>query len=176
MLRDKHTLPSVVQKTSSVATSKSSLLGASVKHRRGSSQISAASSRSTSPQLSRQAAHHHLKQVILSVLQIPPKKQFMNLSDSDSIHDRNSGHQQGSIFSFLLFNFDSKFSTPRLLFQQLIEYVPRENISQIVPTHVRPALEMEVREEKQRGMVRFVVAEGAGTREIRRRMAAVCYK
>ena len=38
---------------------------------------------------------------------------------------------------------------------------------------VRPALEMEPRKEEQRGVVRFLVAEGAGTREIHRRMSAV---
>ena len=34
---------------------------------------------------------------------------------------------------------------------------------------VRPALEMEARKEEQRGVIRFLVAEGAGTR-----MSAVC--
>ena len=38
---------------------------------------------------------------------------------------------------------------------------------------VRPALEMEASKEEQRGMVRFLVAEGAGTREIHRLMSAV---
>ena len=38
---------------------------------------------------------------------------------------------------------------------------------------VRIALEMEASKEKQRGVVRFLVAEGAGTREIHRRMFAV---
>ena len=38
---------------------------------------------------------------------------------------------------------------------------------------VRPALEMEASKEEQGGVVRFLVAEGAGTREIQRRMSDV---
>ena len=38
---------------------------------------------------------------------------------------------------------------------------------------VRPALEMEANEEEQRGVVRFMVAEGAGTREIHRHISVV---
>ena len=38
---------------------------------------------------------------------------------------------------------------------------------------VRPALEMLASKEEQRGVVRFLVAEGAGTREIHRRMSAM---
>ena len=38
---------------------------------------------------------------------------------------------------------------------------------------VCPALEMEESKEEQRGVVRFLVAEGARTREIHRRMSAV---
>ena len=39
--------------------------------------------------------------------------------------------------------------------------------------YVRPALEMEASKEEKRGVVRFLVAEGAGTRTIHRRMSAV---
>ena len=39
---------------------------------------------------------------------------------------------------------------------------------------VRPTLEMGVRKEEQRGTVRFLVAEGTGTREIDRRTSALC--
>ena len=38
---------------------------------------------------------------------------------------------------------------------------------------VRPALEMEINKEVQRDMVRFLVVEGAGTREINRLRSAV---
>ena len=38
---------------------------------------------------------------------------------------------------------------------------------------VHPALEMETNKTEQRGVVRFLVAEGAGTCEIHRRMSAV---
>ena len=38
---------------------------------------------------------------------------------------------------------------------------------------VRPALEVEVSKEEQRVVVRFLVAEDAGTREMHRRMSAV---
>ena len=39
---------------------------------------------------------------------------------------------------------------------------------------VRPALEMEESKEEQRAVVRFMVAERTGTREIHRRMPAAC--
>ena len=38
---------------------------------------------------------------------------------------------------------------------------------------VRPALEMGASKEEQRGVVRFLVTEGAGTREIYGHMSAV---
>ena len=38
---------------------------------------------------------------------------------------------------------------------------------------VRTVLEMEASKEEQRGVVRLFVSEGAGIREIRRRMSAV---
>ena len=38
---------------------------------------------------------------------------------------------------------------------------------------MRSALEMKASKEEQRGVVRFLVAEGAGTREIHRRLSAV---
>ena len=38
---------------------------------------------------------------------------------------------------------------------------------------VHPALEMEASKEEQRGVVRFLMAEGAGIREIHRHMSAV---
>ena len=40
---------------------------------------------------------------------------------------------------------------------------------------VCPALEVEASKEEQRGVVRFLMAEGAGTREIRSRMSADAY-
>ena len=39
--------------------------------------------------------------------------------------------------------------------------------------YVRPALQMETSKEEQRGVVRSLVAEGAGTREIHSRISAV---
>ena len=41
---------------------------------------------------------------------------------------------------------------------------------------VRPALEMEANKEEQRSVVRFLVAESAGTREIHRRLSAVYFE
>jgi len=45
-----------------------------------------------------------------------------------------SNLSNAQLHSFLLTNFDSKFQTPNQLLHPLVKYIPRNNISEIVPT------------------------------------------
>jgi len=132
-LTGKHTLPTVVSKTASSATPKYVSSGTS-STRRNRNQHSPSGSRSQSP-LQRHSgsspAHNKSHTGIISGYD---SDHSMNISDSELLNPQGTEQQTPTIHSFLLTNFDSKFQTPKRLLQQLLKYVPREKISQIVPT------------------------------------------
>jgi len=123
-----HRLPQHVTKTSSIATPKMTTVGVTSKHSRSSDQQST-SSRSRSPI---QTSHS------------PPAKKTHRLSDSASDSDPMNisiDHEENLVttpetqfYSFLLTKYDTKFQAPKCLLQQLLKYVQRDKISEIIPT------------------------------------------
>jgi len=132
----KHQLPNIIMQTSSTVTPKSTSLGAIPKNKRSTDQLSETSSRSRTPP-SRHSGNG----------KSPPSKRSHQLSASDydsdqeqqmnitsSDHDEHQATSKAPLHSFLLTKFDTKFQTPKQLFQRLMKYVPREAIHQIIPT------------------------------------------
>lgn len=73
--------------------------------------------------------------------ELPPTKKLHNISESSSETENRmdiNNHEQFPELtpnhSFLLTNFDDKFRNPKILFQQLIKYFSRNDISRIIPT------------------------------------------
>jgi len=121
----KHTLPQVVQRTPS-STSAKFTLGKSSKHSRSTYQLSTTSSHSSNPHQSGNSKS-------------PPSKKIHTLSNSEDSDDQmhlSEQHptNQAPLSSFLLTDFDPRFQTPKLLLHQLLKYVPRDSISQLIPT------------------------------------------
>ena len=56
----------------------------------------------------------------------------MNISTDHE--DHLLGNSETQVHSFLLTKYDTKFQTPKCLFQQLLKYVSRDKISEIIPT------------------------------------------